>query len=118
MSKTDEFRLQVVFFKTQTGNEPVRDWLKSLSWEDKKTIGEDIKTVQYGWPIGMPVVRKLAPGLWEVRSRVKDGVARIIFTCDRNVMILLHGFIKKSQKTPQDDLNLARDRLGQLRGEL
>jgi phage-related protein len=112
-----KIRLRVVFYKTSLGNEPVRDWLKSLAWEDKKTIGEDIKTVQYGWPLGMPVVRKLAPGLWEVRSRVKNGMARVIFTVDQNVMVLLHGFIKKTQKTPQDDLNLARERLNQLRGE-
>ena len=113
----DELRLRVVFFRTLTGNEPVRDWLKALPVEDRKTIGEDIKTVQFGWPIGMPVVRKLEPGLWEVLSRLKNRIARIIFTVEDGIMVLLHGFIKKSQKMPQDDLRLAQNRLAQLRGE-
>ncbi len=84
---------------------------------DKKTIGEDIKTVQFGWPIGMPVVRKIEPGLWEVRSSLKNRIARVLFTVQGNYMVLLHGFIKKSQKTPLEDLKLARERLSKLRGE-
>jgi phage-related protein len=95
----------------------VREWLKSLSVDDKKTIGEDIKTVQYGWPIGMPVVRKIEPGLWEVRSSLKNRIARVLFTVENDYMVLLHGFIKKSQKTPLEDLRLAKERLSRLRGE-
>jgi phage-related protein len=117
ISVCEEIRLRVVFFKTSRGSEPVREWLKSLSLADKKAIGEDIKTVQFGWPIGMPVVRKVEPGLWEIRSILKSGVARVMFTVENNVMVLIHGFIKKSQKTPIDDLKLARERLTQLRGE-
>ncbi len=109
--------LKVFFFRTRRGNEPVREWLKSLSPIEKRTIGEDVKTVQFGWPLGMPLVRKLEPGLWEIRSNLPSGIARIMFTVKDNAMILLHGFIKKSQKTPMDDLHLARERLGQLRGE-
>jgi phage-related protein len=112
----DELRLRVVFFRTLSGKEPVREWLKALPLEERKTIGEDVKTVQFGWPIGMPVVRKLEPGLWEVRSRLKNRIARVIFTVEDGIMVLLHGFIKKSQKTTSSDLNLARDRLAQLRG--
>jgi phage-related protein len=104
-------RLSVVFFKTGSGSEPVREWLKSLSVEHKKAIGEDIKTVQYGWPLGMPLVEKIAPSLWETRSRVPDGIARTLFTVDANLMILLHGFIKKTQKIPLKELNTARTRL-------
>ena len=117
-SKTDnhDIRLQVVFFRTENGNEPVREWLKSLSREDKRIIGEDIKTVQFGWPLGMPVVRKIDQGLWEVRSRLVDRIARVLFTVEAGRMVLVHGFIKKSEKTPLDDLNLARRRLSQLRG--
>jgi len=117
-SKTDnhDIRLQVVFFRTENGNEPVREWLKSLSREDKRIIGEDIKTVQFGWPLGMPVVRKIGQGLWEVRSRLVDRIARVLFTVEAGRMVLVHGFIKKSEKTPLDDLNLARRRLSQLRG--
>lgn len=113
----DEPRLKVVFFKTLIGNEPVRDWLKSLSVQDKKAIGEDIKTAQFGWPLGMPLVRKIEPGLWEVRSHISTGIARVLFTVEGNIMVLLHGFVKKSMKTPIDDLSLARKRLSQLRGE-
>jgi phage-related protein len=113
----DELHLKVVFFRTERDNEPVREWLKSLPLNEKRIIGEDIKTVQFGWPLGMPVVRKMEPGLWEVRSKLVDRIARILFTIKDGKMVLLHGFIKKSDKTPQDDLNLARQRLAQLRGE-
>ncbi len=113
---SDHLRLKVVFYKTEMGNEPVREWLLSLSSEDRKTIGEDVKTVQFGWPLGMPVVRKLDKGLWEVRSRLHNRIARVLFTVDENVMVLVHGFVKKSQKTPQKDLELAKSRVAQLRG--
>ncbi len=113
----DELRLKVVFYKSQSGKEPVRDWLKSLPQQDKKAIGEDIKTVQFGWPLGMPLVRKLEPGLWEVRSNASIGIARVLFTVQDELLVLLHGFIKKSAKTPLEDLSLARKRLAQVRGE-
>ena len=116
-SDDSEIRLKVVFFNTERGNEPVREWLKSLPIEEKRIIGEDIKTVQFGWPLGLPVVRKMEPGLWEVRSRLPGRIARVLFTVKGDLIILLHGFIKKSNKTPLDDLSLARQRLAQLRGE-
>ena len=103
--------LSVSFFKTETGREPVREWLKSLPREQRRIIGEDIKTVQFGWPLGMPLVRKLDRDLWEVRIRLPGGIARVMFTAGEGRMILLHGFIKKSQKTPVDDLALAKTRL-------
>lgn len=113
----ESLRLKVIFFRTRRGNEPVREWLKSLLHEEKRIIGEDVKTVQFGWPLGMPIVRKLEPGLWEVRSSLPAGIARVLFTVEGNTMVLLHGFIKKSQKAPLEDLRLARERLRQLRGE-
>ena len=106
--------LDIVFFRSESASEPVRDWLKSLSKADKVIIGADLKTVQFGWPIGMPVVRKLAPDLWELRSRLDQRIARILFTVTERRMVLLHGFIKKSQKTPANDLDLARRRRAQL----
>lgn len=109
------FRLEATFFRTTTGTEPVREWLKSLEQVDRKSIGEDIKTVQFGWPLGMPLVRKLETNLWEVRSNLKDRIARVVFTVHDNTMILLHGFIKKAQKTPATDLNMARKRLAELK---
>jgi len=106
--------LSVAFFRTASGNEPVREWLRSLPREQRRLIGEDLKTVQFGWPLGMPLVRKLDKGLWEVRSRLPDRIARVIFTSGEGRMVLLHGFIKKSQKTPQEDLRLAKTRLRML----
>ena len=107
--------LSVYFFKPETGREPVREWLKSLPREQRRLIGEDIKTVQFGWPLGMPLVRKLDRDLWEVRVRMPAGIARVMFTANAGRMVLLHGFIKKTQKTPADDLTLAKSRLRLLR---
>jgi phage-related protein len=109
------FRLKVVFYKTELGNEPVREWLKNLTREEKKIIGEDIKTVQFGWPIGMPLIRKLESDIWEIRSHLKNRIARVLFTIITDKMILLHGFIKKSQKTSQDDITLAKKRAKEVR---
>ena len=105
----------VSFFRLDSGREPVREWLKSLGKEDRRTIGQDVKTLQFGWPIGMPLARKLAPDLWEVRSSLGPRIARIFFTVLDERIILLHGFVKKTQKTPQQDLSLAKRRLRTLR---
>lgn len=88
-------KVDVVFYRTETDREPVREWLQALPREDKRTIGSDIKTVQFGWPLGMPLVRKLEPGLWEIRSRVDQRTARVLFTVVDEKIVLLHGFIKK-----------------------
>ncbi|SEQ10558.1 Phage-related protein [Amphritea atlantica] len=103
--------IQAVFFKTEIGNEPVRDWLKDQKKEDKSAIGKDIKEVEFGWPKGKPLVTKMDKDLWEVRSDISDSrIARVLFTVYQEVMVLLHGFIKKSQKTPKPDLDLAKNR--------
>ena len=109
-------RIKVKFFKSELGTEPVRDWLLDLSKEDKLIIGSDIKTVEYGWPIGMPVCKPLGSGLYEVRSTLTQGrLARIIFCIDQDRMILLHAFIKKSQKTPEKELALSKARRKELK---
>jgi phage-related protein len=110
-------RLRVVFFRSANGKEPVREWLLELTREERKVIGEDLKTVQFGWPLGMPVVRPLGDGLFEVRSNLDDRIARVIFVAADGLMVLLHAFLKKTQKTPPDELELARKRLAQLRKE-
>jgi len=107
--------LTVVFYRTDTDNEPVRQWLRDMTAEDRKTIGTDIKTVQYGWPLGMPLVRKMESDIWEVRCNIASGIARVLFTTLAGQMVLLHGFIKKSQKTPAIDLKTARNRLRKLK---
>ncbi|MBY0544413.1 MAG: type II toxin-antitoxin system RelE/ParE family toxin [Gammaproteobacteria bacterium] len=104
-------KLRAIFFKSETGAEPVKARLLSLSKEERKLIGEDIKTVQLGWPIGMPLVRSLGSTLWEVRSKLPSSrIARIIFFMDNDAMILLSDFIKKTQKTPTEEINLAKKR--------
>ena len=107
--------LDVRFFKTEAGTEPVREWLRTLSAMDKKSIGEDIKTVQFGWPLGMPLVAHEEGGIWEVRTRLDGRIARILFVTEGGMLILLHAFIKKQQKTPKPELSLAQARLKQLR---
>lgn len=102
--------LSVSFYKQSSGKEPVREWLKSLEKAERRIVGEDIKMVQEGWPLGMPLVRSLKDGLWEVRSSFPNTIARVLFIMYENRMVLLHGFIKKTQDTPQQDLDLARRR--------
>ena len=112
-----ESALRVVFYRTAAGGEPVREWLLLLDREDRKTMGEDLKTVQFGWPLGMPLVRPLGGGLFEVRSNLGDRIARVIFLADAGLMVPLHAFIKKTQKTPESDLDLARKRAADVRKE-
>jgi phage-related protein len=108
-------KIAAAFYQTGAGREPVREWLRSLDAEDRKVIGEDIATVEYGWPIGMPTCRPLGHGLWEVRSTLGNNrIARVIFGIVRNQVVLLHGFIKKTQQTPDEDLSLARKRLKEI----
>jgi len=109
--------LSVNFFATEAGKEPVREWLKDLSAQDRKTIGEDIKTVQFGWPLGMPLVDHIEGGIWEVRIKLDNRIARVLFVIVNKTMILLHGFIKKDQKTPKPEFDLAKQRLKTLRGK-
>lgn len=99
------------FWKTEAGNEPVRDWLKSLEKIERVEIGNDLRTLQYGWPVGMPLNKPLGKGLHELRVTLPtDKIARLIFTHYDGTLVILHGFIKKDQKTPKIDLELARKR--------
>jgi phage-related protein len=105
-------RLPARFYRTDGGREPVREWLLCLNTSDRKVIGEDIKDVEFSWPIGMPLVRALGHGIWEVRSDLAGGrIARVLFCIDLGCMVLLHGFLKKTQKTPQKDIDLATKRM-------
>ena len=107
--------LEVRFFRTTAGSEPVRDFLKSFNATDRKAIGEDIKTVQFGWPLGMPLVDHIGNDIWEVRSKLDTRIVRVLFSLENGVMVLLHAFIKKQQKTPKPELDLTTERLKQLR---
>jgi phage-related protein len=104
-------RLPASFYRLNGGAEPVRDWLKSLAKDDRRIIGEDIATVEFGWPVGMPLCRPLGGGLWEVRSKLtQNRIGRVIFCVAQGHLVLLHAFIKKTQKTPKIDLATARKR--------
>ena len=102
--------LRTLFFQTEAGNEPVRDWLKELPRADQKLIGADILAVQWKWPVGKPLVDSLGGGLWEVRSSLGDRIARVFFIVVDEEIILLHGIIKKSRTAPKNELDLARSR--------
>ena len=104
-------QLPAFFHALPSGREPVREWLKDLSAEDRKIVGEDIKDVEFAWPIGMPLCRPLSRGLWEIRSNLTQGrISRVLFCEHQGKMVLLHAFIKKTQKTPAADLELAAKR--------
>ena len=102
--------LTAVFYRTASGNEPVREWLQSLTKPERFRIGVNLWKVQSEWPIGMPHVRPLGDSLHEVRSSLPHGIARVLFVVDGGDIVLLHGFIKKTQKTPPDALALAEKR--------
>jgi len=105
-------RLPAFFYTLPSGREPVGEWLKELPLDDRRIVGEDIKDVEFAWPIGMPLCRPLSQGLWEVRSNLTQGrIARVLFCEHEGRMILLHAFIMKSQKTPTSDLGLAIKRM-------
>lgn len=106
-------RLEAWFYRTPTGREPVREWLRSLPVVDRKIVGTDIKAVEFGWPLGRPLVGSIGRGgLWEVRSSLTNGrIARVLFTIEGARMVLLHGFIKKTQRTSPADITLAVTRM-------
>ena len=100
-----------MFYQTESGNEVVLNWLRGLDVADRRQIGFDLKDVEYGWPVGMPLCRSLGNGLWEVRSNISQGrIARLIFCIQDEHIVVLHGFIKKTQETPKSDLDLATKR--------
>jgi len=103
-------KLTAVFYATAIGNEPVREWLKGLSKQERRSVGEDIAYVQFKWPIGKPRVDHLRGAIWEVRASLDNRIARTLFAVDGGTMILLHGFIKKTQQTPASEIALAERR--------
>lgn len=108
-------RVTAVFHKTPTDKSPILEWLRNLPKEDKKKIGEDLMVAEFGWPLGMPVCRALTgTPLHEIRTSLGQGrMARVLFTVQGQRMCVLHGFIKKTQKTPRQDIELALQRLKQ-----
>lgn len=115
-NQEDKRIFPVFFYRTRTGNEPVRDWLRALDAADRQAIGLDLLRVQTQWPIGMPVCRSLGSGLWEVRSALPSRrIARVLFFIEDSEIYVVHGFIKKTQATPAADLELARTRMKEVK---
>jgi len=107
--------IPVRFYCNEAGKEPVREWLRSLDERDCHAIGRDLMRTQFRWPVGMPLVRSLKDGLWEVRTSLpSQKIARLVLCFHDGMLIVLHGFIKKTQKTPSDDLELAKRRMAEV----
>jgi len=106
----------VAFWRTASGREPAREWLRALDKSDRTVIGDDLRMLQFGWPIGMPLVRKLVDRIWELRSSLPSRrEARVLFTANEHQIVILSAFIKKGRKTPVSEIELARTRLKELR---
>lgn len=105
-------KLPASFYASPAGNQPVREWLKDLNETDRLIIGRDVAAVEYGWPLGMPLCRPMGLGLYEIRSNISAGrIARVMFFVSGQDMVLLHGFVKKTSKTPKSELDLALKRM-------
>ena len=115
-NEEDRQRLPVFFYRTEAGHEPVREWLEELDPDERKAIGTDLLHVQEQWPVGMPVCKSLGKGLCEVRTGLPSKrAARVLFFVHEGRIGVVHGFIKKAQKTPVADLELARKRMKEMR---
>ena len=116
MAKVSPQKMPLIFFRTDGGIEPVRDWLKNLPPEDRREVGKDLMRAQWRWPVGMPLCRPMAQGLWEIRTELPSNrIARVLLGVDEGVLVALNAFIKKTQKTPRFDLAVARKRLKELK---
>ena len=112
MAGSDPRKMPVVFYRTRGGSEIVRDWLRVLDEKDRNAIGLDLMRIQFRWPVGMPLCRPMGEGLWEVRTNLPSNrIARVLFCVVAERIVVLHGFIKKTQRTPDDELALARKRM-------
>jgi phage-related protein len=110
-------KVPLLFYCTPSGTQPVLEWLKSLAADERKEIGRDLMRAQWRWPVGMPLCRAMGGGLWEVRSSLPRGrIARVLFCVEDNALVALHGFIKKTQKTPAADLELVKKRMKEVKG--
>jgi phage-related protein len=112
MAGSNPRKIPVVFYRTRGGSEVVRDWLRGLDEKERSEIGLDLMRIQFRWPIGMPLCRSIGDGLWEIRTNLPSNrIARVLFFVAQERIVVLNGFIKKTQKTPAEELALARKRM-------
>jgi phage-related protein len=115
MIKLPAKKTPLIFYRSASGKEPVRDWLKALEAADRLVVGQDLMRAQWRWPVGMPLCRAMGQGLWEIRSELPSNrIARVLLCLDEGDLVALHAFIKKTQKTPEAELALARKRQKEL----
>jgi phage-related protein len=115
-SKDVPQKTPLVFYRSRSGKEPVREWLKALDAADRLAVGQDLMRAQWRWPVGMPLCRAMGQGLWEIRTELPSNrIARVLLCLDEGALVALHAFIKKTQKTPDDELTLARKRQKELK---
>jgi phage-related protein len=108
-------KIPLIFFRTAAGGEPVREWLRALPETEPQTIGMDLQRAQWRWPVGMPLCRPMGTGLWEIRTDLPtERTARVLLCVYRGHLVALHGFIKKTRATPDEDLEVARKRQKEL----
>ena len=108
-------KIPLVFFRTMTGREPVRDWLRGLEKAERQSIGMDLLRAQWRWPAGMPLCRPMGDGLWEIRTDLPtQRTARVVLCLYHEHLVALHGFIKKTPATPESDIATARKRQKEL----
>jgi phage-related protein len=111
-------KIPIVFYRTSAGADVVLEGLRGLPSKDRALVGQDLMRVQFRWPVGMPLCRPLGDGLWEVRSNLSSNrIARVLFCFTAGQLVALHGFVKKTQKAPEDELKLARKRMREFKGE-
>ena len=116
MAKVHPQKTPLVFFRSESGSEPVREWLKDLPTEDRREVGKDLMRAQWRWPVGMPLCRPMGEGLWEIRTDLPSSrISRVLLGVDDGVLVALHAFIKKTQRTPPSELEVARKRLKELK---
>jgi phage-related protein len=112
MAGKDPRKIPVVFYRTRGGSEVVRDWLRALDERERNAIGLDLMRIQFRWPVGMPLCRSMGDGLWELRTGLPSNrIARVLFCVVQERILILNGFIKKTQKTPKEELALAHRRM-------
>jgi phage-related protein len=112
----EPLKIPLIFYRTSAGAEPVREWLQSLDAADRNAIGQDLMRVQFRWPIGMPLCRPLGAGLWEVRTNLSGNrIARVLFFVQDERIGVVHGFIKKTRKTPSDAITVADRRMKEMK---
>ena len=115
MAKHTPQKTPLVFYRSGSGKEPVREWLKGPDAADRQAVGQDLMRAQWRWPVGMPLCRAMGQGLWEIRTELPSNrIARVLLCLDEGVLVALHAFIKKTRKTPDDELALARKRQKEL----